>query len=118
MRAQAHTQRADRALQLLQALTEQGLWRWRPDQALPQYSPPLRARSMPFWACRTPGIALVQIEDLIGMTDPVNVPGTDREHANWQRKILMNTADIFARADVRDMIDAMNRARRGENPNA
>ena len=118
MRAQAHTQRGTERLQLLQALTEQGLWRWQSGQALPQYSPALARAIHAYLGLSRSGIALVQIEDLIGMTDPVNVPGTDREHANWQRKILMNTADIFARADVRDMIDAMNRARRGENPNA
>ena len=60
---------------------------------------------------------MLQIEDLIGMVDPVNVPGTYNEHANWQRKVAMDTRDIFDRADVRDMLDAMNRSRRGENPN-
>jgi 4-alpha-glucanotransferase len=118
MRAQAHTQRGTERLQLLQALTEQRLWRWHPGQALPQYSPALARAIHAYLGLSRSGIALVQIEDLIGMTDPVNVPGTDREHANWQRKILMNTPDIFARTDVRDIIDAMNRARRGENPNA
>ena len=40
---------------------------------------------------------MLQIEDLIGMTDAVNVPGTDQEHANWQRKVKLDTADILAR---------------------
>ena len=60
---------------------------------------------------------MVQIEDLIGVTTPTNVPGTYIEHPNWQRKVTMDTRDIFDRADVRDMLDAMNRSRRGENPN-
>ena len=62
-------------------------------------------------------IALIQIEDLIGMSDPVNVPGTDTEHANWQRKVNMNTADIFARQDAREILEGMNTARAGKNPN-
>ena len=36
-------------------------------------------------------LVVLQIEDLLGMTDPVNVPGTSHEHANWQRKL---TADV------------------------
>jgi 4-alpha-glucanotransferase len=40
-------------------------------------------------------LAVLQIEDLIGMTDPVNVPGTSTEHANWQRKITACIEDVF-----------------------
>jgi 4-alpha-glucanotransferase len=118
MREQAHAQRAAERLQLLYALTKEKLWHWRQGEPLPPYSSALARAIHVFLGLSRAGIALIQLEDLIGMTDPVNVPGTDREHANWQRKILMNTVDIFARPEVRDMIDAMNRARRGENPNA
>ena len=62
-------------------------------------------------------VAMIQIEDLIGMSDPVNVPGTDTEYANWQRKVTQDTADIFDRTDARDILAAMNSARRGVNPN-
>jgi 4-alpha-glucanotransferase len=62
-------------------------------------------------------IALIQIEDLIGMVDPVNVPGTDKEHPNWQRKVALNTGEVFAREDARDILTAMNTARSGRNPN-
>jgi 4-alpha-glucanotransferase len=51
---------------------------------------------------------VLQFEDLIGMTDPVNVPGTSHEHANWQRKVTADIEDAFGResslrlfADVR-----------------
>jgi len=40
-------------------------------------------------------LAVLQIEDLIGMGDPVNVPGTSTEHANWQRKITAAIEDVF-----------------------
>ena len=66
----------------------QDLWHWSPEQPLPAYSPALVARGACLSsACRAPNIAMIQIEDLIGMTDPVNVPGTDTEHPNWQRKV-------------------------------
>jgi 4-alpha-glucanotransferase len=45
------------------------------------------------------------------------VPGTNQEHANWQRKVALKTADIMARPEVIDMLTAMNAARQGKNPN-
>jgi 4-alpha-glucanotransferase len=37
---------------------------------------------------RTPArIVMVQLDDIAGETSPVNVPGTDREHPNWRRKL-------------------------------
>lgn len=32
-------------------------------------------------------IVMVQVDDIVGETSPVNVPGTDREHPNWRRKL-------------------------------
>jgi 4-alpha-glucanotransferase len=42
-------------------------------------------------------LVVLQIEDLIGMTDPVNVPGTSHEHANWQRKVTADLLDALGR---------------------
>lgn len=32
-------------------------------------------------------LMLVQVDDIAGETTPLNVPGTDREHPNWRRRI-------------------------------
>ncbi len=32
-------------------------------------------------------LAVVQLDDLLGETEPVNIPGTWREYANWRRKL-------------------------------
>jgi 4-alpha-glucanotransferase len=112
-----HANRGTERVQMMRALTAQDLWHWRENDPLPEYSPALARAIHAYLGLSTAGIALVQVEDLIGMTDPVNVPGTDREHANWQRKVALATADIFARSDVIDILQAMNRARQGENPN-
>lgn len=109
-----------RALELpamLDALTEQGLWHWQHPEPLPPYSPALARAIQSYLGLSNANVVMIQIEDLIGMSDPVNVPGTDQEHANWQRKVTLDTAEIFARDDVRDILGAVNRARRGENPN-
>jgi 4-alpha-glucanotransferase len=103
---------------MMAALVREGLWHWQSHEGLPPYSPALARAIHAFLGLTAANFAMLQIEDLIGMIDPVNVPGTDKEHANWQRKVALNTSDIFARSDARDILDAMSRARRGENPNA
>jgi 4-alpha-glucanotransferase len=117
-KAQAHATRAAERRELLLALVAENLWRWSPDQPLPAYSPALSRAVHAYLGLSRANIAMIQVEDMIGMGDPVNVPGTDTEHANWQRKVTQDTANIFARADVRDILAAMNSARRGVNPNA
>ena len=117
-KTQAHATRAAERRELLLALVAENLWRWSPDQPLPQYSPALARAVHAFLGLSRAHVAMMQIEDLIGMGDPVNVPGTDTEYANWQRKVTQETAEIFARADVRDILAAMDSARRGVNPNA
>jgi 4-alpha-glucanotransferase len=42
-------------------------------------------------------LVVLQVEDLLGMTDPVNVPGTSGEHANWQRKLTADLPDALGR---------------------
>jgi 4-alpha-glucanotransferase len=53
----------------------------------------------------------LQIEDLLGMVDPVNVPGTDREYPNWQRKLTMDVEDMATRSDLDASFEAIGRAR-------
>ena len=37
---------------------------------------------------KTPSaLAMLQIDDLLGETTAVNLPGTDRERPNWRRKL-------------------------------
>ncbi len=40
-------------------------------------------------------IFVLQLEDLLFMDAPVNVPGTFHEHANWQRKLTTPVQEIF-----------------------
>ena len=46
-------------------------------------------------------LVAVQIEDLLGMIEPVNVPGTHHEYPNWQRKVSARSSrTMAARADL------------------
>jgi 4-alpha-glucanotransferase len=102
---------------LLRALVAAGLWHWHDGEPLPAYNAALSRAVHAFIGLSNSNIALIQIEDLIGMVDPVNVPGTDTEHANWQRKVAASISDIFSSGDTKDILAAMDAARRGVNPN-
>lgn len=117
IRDQVHESRAGERAAMMRALNEHRLWFWQDHEPLPEFSLALARAIHAYLGLSASNIAMVQIEDLIGMTDAVNVPGTDQEHANWQRKVALDTADIMQRADVKDMLSAMNAARKGANPN-
>jgi 4-alpha-glucanotransferase len=74
---------------LLAALRLQDLQPTHPASAQEPYSQDL-AHAMHLYLARSnTTLIAVQLHDLLGMSDPVNVPGTDREYPNWRRKIPM-----------------------------
>jgi len=56
-------------------------------------------------------LVVLQAEDLIGMQDPVNVPGTNHEHANWQRKVTTDIGDALGRESTLRLFADVRRAR-------
>lgn len=40
-------------------------------------------------------LAAIQLDDILGETEPVNIPGTYREYANWRRKLTLPIEEIF-----------------------
>ena len=46
-------------------------------------------------------LVVAQADDLIGEETGVNLPGTDRERANWRRRLSMPAEDIFDQAERR-----------------
>ncbi|MEQ1579360.1 MAG: 4-alpha-glucanotransferase [Steroidobacteraceae bacterium] len=102
---------------LMSALVGAGLWYWQPHEALPVYSHALMRATHLYLALSNAELAVVQLEDLAGMIDPVNVPGTYLEHPNWQRKMSKPAASIFGGEEIREMLGAMSIARTGRNPN-
>ncbi len=107
---------ADRCA-LLRALRAADLWYWQDHDPLPEFSTALARAIHLFLGESQAALVLVQLEDLIGMTAPVNVPGTHTEHANWQRKLEVSTRDLFMREDVQETLEALSRARAGQDPN-
>jgi 4-alpha-glucanotransferase len=45
----------------------------------------------------TPSVVrMLQIDDLMGEVDPVNVPGTSDEHPNWRRRLSLSLEQLLA----------------------
>ncbi len=90
------------------ALREQGLI----SQPVGGEFTPALAQALHLYLARTASaLVALQIEDLLGMIDPVNVPGTDREYPNWQRKLSAEIEDIAMRQDIAERLAEINRAR-------
>jgi 4-alpha-glucanotransferase len=56
-------------------------------------------------------LVVLQIEDLLGMADPVNVPGTSDEHANWQRKLTASVREALGSESSLRLFAAVRAAR-------
>jgi 4-alpha-glucanotransferase len=100
----------DREL-LLGALQEQGLEPAQPATPFEPFTAGL-AHALHLYLARSATLLVaVQIEDLLGEVLPMNVPGTDREYPNWQRKVSADLEDIAARTDLAEQLDEIRRAR-------
>jgi 4-alpha-glucanotransferase len=100
----------DRAA-LLDALREQGLQPAAPASPSEPFTPEL-ASALHVYLARSPTLLVaLQIEDLLGMVDPVNIPGTHREYPNWRRKLTSDIEDMAARSDFDEAFAAIARAR-------
>lgn len=96
---------------LLAALAAEGLAPAKPSTPGEPCTPELIEALHLYLARSAAALVALQIEDLIGMTDPVNVPGTHREYPNWQRKLTESLESLAARADLAAQFAAVARAR-------
>lgn len=93
---------------LLAALRWQGLL---PEGFDGTYGDALAHAIQVYLARSASALVVLQAEDLAGMSDPVNVPGTCDEHANWQRKMNADLAEVFGRQHVRRLFEDVRAAR-------
>jgi glycogen debranching enzyme len=56
-------------------------------------------------------IMLVQADDLSGETDPLNVPGTDREWPNWRRRVSVPLEELGETPRARAILAAVKQER-------
>ncbi|TCP71928.1 4-alpha-glucanotransferase [Sphingomonas sp. PP-CE-1G-424] len=56
-------------------------------------------------------LAIIPIEDLIGLVEQPNLPGTIDEHPNWRRRMPDTTEALLASPEVAARIDTLNATR-------
>jgi 4-alpha-glucanotransferase len=96
---------------LLSALRDQALNPAHPSTPSEPFTPQLAHALHLYLARATTTLVALQIEDLLGMVDPVNVPGTDTEYPNWQRKLCADIEDMAVRSDFAQQFAEINCAR-------
>jgi 4-alpha-glucanotransferase len=117
MAGRARIEREEARARLLRALRGEKLWPQSKDGSegagAPGFSMELVQAVHVFLARTRAALVTVQLEDMAGMLEPVNVPGTSREYSNWTRRMTASATEVFARADVRALATAMCEARSG-----
>jgi (1->4)-alpha-D-glucan 1-alpha-D-glucosylmutase len=85
--------RAEARARLLLALEREGLLpagASADPTSLPEMTPPF-ARALHAFLARTPAkLMAVQLEDVLGVREQANLPGTTAEHPNWRRKLPLD----------------------------
>ena len=66
-----------------------------------------------YLAASCSAVLMLQPEDWLGMTTPVNVPGTHEEYPNWRRKLSADWPEFMQRTAVKRLAAAVSDARRG-----
>lgn len=56
-------------------------------------------------------VAFVQVDDLFGETEPLNVPGTDREYPNWRRRYARPIHDGLSEMRAQAILSIMRKQR-------
>ncbi|MBS0614154.1 MAG: 4-alpha-glucanotransferase, partial [Proteobacteria bacterium] len=98
---------------LLDALRGEALAPERPRDTIEPFDPALAAAVHEYLARSASLLVALQLEDLLGMADPVNVPGTYWQYPNWQRKLSATLEQIARRGDIDAVLARVEAARRG-----
>src|SRR5581483_958833 len=57
--------------------------------------------SLTRFIARTPSrLMAISLEDLLGVVDQPNIPGTVNEHPNWRQRLPVGVEEIAAKIDV------------------
>jgi 4-alpha-glucanotransferase len=58
-------------------------------------------------SCRSQIVA-VQLDDLMLINAPVNIPGTSDEYPNWRRKLTRSVAEVLEEPEIDAFCDRLN----------
>ena len=103
---------------LLAALQREGLSPGPADTSPGAPMPAGLSQAVHAFLGRTPcKVMVVQVEDVIGVDTPVNVPGTINEYPNWRRKLPVNIEELSDNAALESLTTTL-RAIRGTGSGA
>ncbi|HEY8605490.1 MAG TPA: 4-alpha-glucanotransferase [Noviherbaspirillum sp.] len=107
--ADAHDGRAQERRKLWQALDAEGLVQGpMPPPAADQA--PIEA-ALAFVAATPAPLAVLPVEDALGLAEQPNLPGTIDEHPNWRRRLPQPVGDLLDAPAVRARLAVMNKQR-------
>lgn len=101
---------------LLDVLVEEGLL-----SADERLSPPWKKKQLPrklteyvhrFLARTSCMLQVLQLEDIMGQKDQMNLPGTTDEHVNWQRKLPLSLEKLEKAADAAEFLSLVDKERK------
>jgi 4-alpha-glucanotransferase len=58
-------------------------------------------------------LLVISMEDVLGMRNQVNLPGTTNEHPNWRQRLPVSLEDLKNQPALRSTADIMRSAGRG-----
>lgn len=107
-REDAESRGGDRR-KLIDALIDQGLWPAEPavDTDTLPFSADLTAAVHAFAARAPSRLMTAQAEDLLGMVEQANLPGTIDQHPNWRRRLPVTVDALFKSPMVAQAIAAI-----------
>ncbi|HEX2941013.1 MAG TPA: glycogen debranching protein GlgX [Rhodopila sp.] len=104
--ARARSDRQAEKIELIALLREERLLEQAVDLTAPL--PDFVAAAVHGFVSATPALlALVQADDLAGELQAVNLPGTDRERPNWQRRLHTDVETLLHTKLARAILDAL-----------
>ncbi|RDE04751.1 4-alpha-glucanotransferase [Sphingomonas aracearum] len=77
----------------------------------PEDTAPVVDAALAFVAATPSALAIVPLEDVVGLVEQPNLPGTIDEHPNWRRRMPDTTAALLARAPVAARLDLIRTER-------
>jgi 4-alpha-glucanotransferase len=97
----------DEARARSQAALREALCRWAPT-----YPPDDIAAIAAFLAATPSRLAVIALDDVLGVRDQVNVPGTVDQHPNWRRKLPIAIEDLETHGGLARVAEAFAQAGR------
>jgi 4-alpha-glucanotransferase len=82
----------------------------------PEFSPDDVAAAGAFLGLTPSRLAVIALDDILGVRDQINVPGSIAQHPNWRRKLPIAIEDLPGHDGLARVAQAFAQARRGFRP--